>query len=253
MLNVMIVDDEERIRQGIDKILSKYPGQLRIVGLHGNGLEALLHISNLKPMELDVIITDIEMPVMDGLKLMEQAKSKMPHISIIVLSGYSDFEYARQSLRGGASDYLLKPMDKMEVFRLLDKCRQAKEARSESVKEAKIAANAVSSISEHGTVEQVKKLLEKEYNRTLDLSYIAHKIGFNASYISKLFSQGAGETITEHLNGLRIEKAKQFLLDHPGLKIYEIAYLVGYADKIYFQKLFKKMVGMTPKEYREQA
>jgi two-component system response regulator YesN len=253
MLNVMVVDDEERIRLGIEKILSKYPGQLRIVGLYENGFEAILDITNIKPGDLDVIITDIEMPVMNGLKFIEQAKHKMPDVFIIVLSGYSDFEYARQSLRDGASDYLLKPMDKSEVFRLLDRCEQTKKTISDTDIKTDAPPKAASTSSEPGTIEQIKMILEKEYKRAFDLNYIADKIGFNASYISKLFSQGTGETITEYLNWLRMEKAKQFLLDHPNLKVYEVAYLVGYADKIYFQKLFKKKVGMTPNEYREKT
>ncbi|MBW7453389.1 response regulator [Paenibacillus sepulcri] len=251
MLNVMVVDDEERIRIGIEKILSKYPGELHIAGSYSNGLEALVGMSEMKQGELDVIITDIEMPVMDGLKFIEQAKFKMPETFIIVLSGYNDFEYARQSLRGGAADYLLKPMDKSEVFRLLGLCEQKKQAaRGDSDKRIPSPGYAASGI-ENGAVEQIKRLIEKEYNRNLELKYIAQKVGFNASYLSKIFSLGTGETITDYINRVRIDKAKQFLLDHPGLKVYEIAHLAGYGDKIYFQKLFKKMTGLTPREFRD--
>lgn len=252
MLNVMVVDDEEHIRHGIVKILSKYPGELRIAGAYANGFEALLGLSEMKPDELDVIITDIEMPVMDGLTFIEQAKSKMPDLVIIMLSGYDDFEYARQSMRSGATDYLLKPMDKGEVFRLLNRCEEKKRAVGESLPGNGSEAAADSTSGENGTVRKVRMLLEKEYKRAIDLNYIANKVGFNASYISKVFSQGTGETITDYLNRVRIEKAKQFLQDHPGLKVYEIAHLAGYGDKIYFQKLFKKTVGMTPNEYRER-
>ena len=250
MLNLMIVDDEEHIRQGIDKILSKYSGELRVVGLHANGLEALVHISGMQPDELDVIITDIEMPVMDGLSFIEQAKRKMPNVFAIILTGYNDFEYARQSLRVGAADYLLKPMDKNELFRLLNRCEQGKKGEGEG-RGGPVQAAADASTGENGVVEKIRKLLEKEYNRELDLKYIANKIGYNASYISKVFSREAGETITDYMNRIRLKKAKQFLLDHPDLKVYEIAHLSGYPDKIYFQKLFKKTVGLTPREYRE--
>ncbi|MFC5404170.1 response regulator [Cohnella soli] len=246
MLNVMVVDDEQSIREGIVKILSKYPGELAVEGTYANGLDAMVRIAQMEPGELDVIITDIEMPVMDGLKFIEQAKRKMPDVSVVMLSGYNDFEYARQSMRSGAADYLLKPMDKVEVFRLLDSFALKKRAaEGEQTKTPPPSEG-------NGVVEQVRKLLEKEYYRPIDLPYIAKKIGFNASYISSVFSRETGETITDCLNRLRIEKAKQFLLDHPHLKVYEIAYQVGYGDKIYFQKLFKKIVGSTPVEYRER-
>lgn len=248
----MIVDDEQSIREGIVKILSKYPGGLQVAGAYANGFDAMVRIAQMEPGELDVIITDIEMPVMDGLKFIEQAKRKMPDVSVVMLSGYNDFEYARQSMRSGAADYLLKPMDKVEVFRLLDSFAEKKRAAVEGADKTRTSAAAEPAVYETSAVEQVRKLLEKEYNRPIDLPYIAKKVGFNASYISKLFSRETGETITDCLNRLRIEKAKQFLLDHPGLKVYEIAHLVGYGDKIYFQKLFKKTVGLTPVEYRER-
>lgn len=252
MLKVMVVDDEEQIRLGIAKILSKYPGGVEIAGQHANGLEALLQVSGMGPAELDVIITDIEMPIMDGLKFIEQAKNKLPDVCVIMLSGYNDFEYARRSLRAGAADYLLKPMDKVEVFRLLDRCAQSKQISAGQIGAASPAASGGAPMPAEGltTVERIRQLIDHEYNRDIDLKYIADKIGFNASYISKLFSKERGETIIDYLNRVRIDKAKQFLRDHPGLKVYEIAHIVGYGDKVYFQKLFKRMVGLTPLEYR---
>ncbi|MCD9020282.1 response regulator [Cohnella silvisoli] len=250
MLKVMVIDDEEHIRQGIVKILSKYPGELEIAGQHANGLEALLQIAGMDAGDLDLILTDIEMPMMNGLDFIEQAKSKLPDLSIIMLSGYNDFEYARRAMRAGAADYLLKPMDKVEVFRLLAQCEERKLTAGGSEQAKGSAASTAVPVGEKTTVERIRKLIEQEYNREIDLKYIADKVGFNASYISKIFSRETGETITDCLNRVRIAKAKQFLRDHPGLKVYEIAHSVGYGDKIYFQKLFKRMVGVTPLEYR---
>ncbi|MDG0812643.1 response regulator transcription factor [Cohnella rhizosphaerae] len=252
MLKVMIVDDEEHIRLGIAKILSRYPGGLEIAGQHANGLEAMLRLSDMGPDDLDVIITDIEMPMMDGLRFIEQAKAKLPEVSIVMLSGYNDFEYARQAMRAGAADYLLKPMDKVEVFKLLDRFAAQKRERRGIADDAEPtrAAGAVAPAESVSTADRICRLIDQEYNKEIDLSYIADKVGFNASYISKLFSRERGETITDYLNRVRIDKAKQFLRDHPSLKVYEIAHIVGYGDKIYFQKLFKRTVGVTPNEYR---
>ncbi|RKP56073.1 response regulator [Cohnella endophytica] len=254
MLKVMVIDDEEQIRHGIVKILSRYPGQLEVAGQHANGLEAMLQLSGMEAGDLDVILTDIEMPMMNGLDFIERAKSSLPHLCIIVLSGYNDFEYARKAMRAGAADYLLKPMDKVEVFRMLSRIEETKSASSKAGPPTEVSPAApVQSNSEKTTAERIRKLIEQDYSREIDLKYIADKIGFNASYISKLFSRETGETITDCLNKVRIAKAKQFLKDHPGLKVYEIAHSVGYGDKIYFQKLFKRMVGVTPLEYRTGA
>ncbi len=171
-----------------------------------------------------------------------------------ILSGYNDFEYARRAMRAGATDYLLKPIDKVEVFRLLDRCAARKPTATGTAGEGAAAPTAAAPRpAENATTERIRKLIDQSYHRDIDLTYIADQVGFNASYISKLFSRERGETITDYLNRVRIGKAKQFLRDHPGLKVYEIAHLVGYGDKIYFQKLFKRMVGMTPLEYRMGA
>lgn len=192
----------------------------------------MLQLSGMGPDDLDVIVTDIEMPMMDGLRFIEQAKEKLPNVVIIMLSGYNDFEYARRALRAGATDYLLKPMDKVEVFKLLDRCAEAKQAAERDAGAA--AAPAPHSLGA-ATADRICKLIDREYNRDIDLPYIADKVGFNASYISKLFSREKGETITDYLNRVRMDKAKMLLRDHPGLKVYEIAHLVGYGDKIYFR------------------
>jgi len=263
MLKVMVVDDEEHIRHGIVKILSRYPGGLEIAGQHANGLEAMLQISGMEEGDLDLILTDIEMPMMNGLDFIAQAKTRLPDLWVIMLSGYNDFEYARKAMRAGAADYLLKPMDKVEVFKLLDKCAEKKLALSKEITSKETAAGtsalattpapASAPAGDNTTVERIRKLLGHEYGREIDLKYIADQIGLNPSYISKVFSRDTGETITDCLNGIRMEKAKQFLRDYPALKVYEVAHSVGYGDKIYFQKLFKRMVGVTPLEYRAGA
>lgn len=248
MLKLMIVEDEDRIRIGIEKILSSFEGGVSVIGSHRNGLDASLQISDLKPGELDVLITDIEMPVMNGLKLIEHAKAKMPDLSVIVLSGYDDFEYARQALRFGVEDYLLKPMDKAEAFQLLRRIqerRAIRDGREQPEPEKTQPPRSVDLL--------VKQLLDKEYHLPFDLTRISEQIGFSPSYTSRMFKQLTDLTITEYLNRLRIEKAKQFLKDHPHLKVYEVAHLVGFQDQMYFQKMFKKLCGMTPKQYKEQG
>lgn len=248
MLKLMIVEDEDRIRIGIEKILSSFEGGVSVIGSHRNGLDASLQISDLKPGELDVLITDIEMPVMNGLKLIEHAKAKMPDLSVIVLSGYDDFEYARQALRFGVEDYLLKPMDKAEAFQLLRRIQERRAIRDGREQPEPEKAQPPRSVDL-----LVKQLLDKEYHLPFDLTRISEQIGFSPSYTSRMFKQLTDLTITEYLNRLRIEKAKQFLKDHPHLKVYEVAHLVGFQDQMYFQKMFKKLCGMTPKQYKEQG
>ncbi|HZG55044.1 helix-turn-helix domain-containing protein [Paenibacillus sp.] len=245
-LKVMVVDDEQRIRKGIEAVLKRSPLEIEIVGSYSNGREALTHVIAMEPGDLDVLITDIEMPFMDGLSLIEHVRKRLPELQTIVLSGYSEFEYARKAFRLGVTDYLLKPVEKSQLFRLLEACgKKPPQPEAADAAEEGPGGNTL--------VAQIHRLLEQEYANRLDLKRLATAIGFSPSYISHQFSQKTGETITDYLNRLRIEKAKRFLLDHPDLKMYEVAQTVGYADAIYFHKMFKKLTGITPREFKERG
>lgn len=111
MIKVMIADDEEVIRRGLEKITSRMDLEVEVIGSYGNGQEAWGHLSKLAPEDIDLLITDIKMPRMDGFKLIEEARGHMKNLSIAVLSGFSEFDYARRAMRHGALDYLLKPIE----------------------------------------------------------------------------------------------------------------------------------------------
>ncbi|MFD1175512.1 response regulator [Paenibacillus puldeungensis] len=116
MLRIVIVDDEASIREGLGKIIGKESWRFVVAGLFANGQQILDFMNE---EEIDVIITDIRMPVLDGLELIKQVKSCRPEIRCIMMSGFTDFEYARQALRYSAVDYLLKPINKKQLFHLL--------------------------------------------------------------------------------------------------------------------------------------
>ena len=106
-MRFVVVEDEIRIREGLRKLLMKLNPENRIVGEAQNGEEGLELIRREKP---DVIITDVRMPYMDGLKMLEQLYAQGCSAKTIVLSAYSEFEYARTAMRMGVTEYLLKPI-----------------------------------------------------------------------------------------------------------------------------------------------
>ncbi|CAH1205740.1 putative response regulatory protein [Paenibacillus auburnensis] len=247
MIRVMIADDEEVIRRGLEKITSRMDLEVEVIGSHGNGLEAWNQLSALTEEDIDLLITDIKMPRMDGFKLIEEARGHMKNLPIAVLSGFSDFDYARRAMRFGALDYLLKPIEKSQLYELLKRVEENKKLKAAEPQQEAVQA---SEGGEHYVVEQTKSILEKEYNHNFELERLAETVGMNASYISRLFKYKTGQTITEYLIGIRIAKAKELLTGRPDLKNYEIAEMVGYSDPVYFNKLFKKICGMTPKDYK---
>ncbi|GAB2568737.1 response regulator transcription factor [Gracilibacillus alcaliphilus] len=117
MNRIVLVDDEQFVRQGIMTLIDWSKINYQVVGEASNGEDAVEIILKQEP---DVVLTDIRMPVFDGLKLIQQVKkqaSKVP--KFIIISGYSDFEYAQQAVRLGVTDFILKPIDKQELETVL--------------------------------------------------------------------------------------------------------------------------------------
>jgi|GEM_PF-1345718 len=127
-MNVLIVDDQRLSRAGIVKMIAWEALGLRLAGECSNGYEALRMLDEL---DIDLVITDVRMPLLDGLGLIEQAKELYPNIAFLVISGYDDYAYVRKSIQLAVADYLLKPADADELNAqlelLIGKARSAQE------------------------------------------------------------------------------------------------------------------------------
>lgn len=106
-MRIVVVEDEIRIREGICNLLDKMFPQHEVIGSAVNGQEGLDLILDQKP---DLIITDVKMPVMDGLTMLSILSEKKIKSKAIVLSAYAEFTYAQQAIRWGVSEYLVKPL-----------------------------------------------------------------------------------------------------------------------------------------------
>lgn len=115
-MKIMIVDDEEKIRLGLSKLIIKASPHYEIIGIYASGAECLEGLKQMKP---DVVITDIKMSGMTGLELAKTIKHLYSDTKCVILSGYGEFEYARSAITSGVSGYLLKPVDKQELYQLL--------------------------------------------------------------------------------------------------------------------------------------
>ena len=107
-LNVLLVDDEIIIRQGFIKLFDWQAHDCQVIGQASDGLEALSKIDELKP---DIVIMDINIPIMNGLKVIELSRIKHPDTAFVIVSGYDDFSYCRQALKLKITDYILKPVN----------------------------------------------------------------------------------------------------------------------------------------------
>ncbi len=121
MYKLVIVDDKTDIIQGIKTIGKWREYGIEVVGWAYNGQDALKLIEELRP---EIVITDIRMPVMDGLKFTEQVKKEYPEIKVIILSGYDEFSYAQQALKFGAEEYLLKPVAIEQLHEVVSRIKE---------------------------------------------------------------------------------------------------------------------------------
>lgn len=239
MIDVIIVDDERLIRQGIARGINWSQIKCRVVALAENGQEGLSLICKHKP---GLVITDIRMPLLSGLDMIKQAKEHVPDTDYIVLSGYDDFSYARKAIGCGVLDYLLKPIDEEELE------KKIKDYIIEKKKECRHCGNPL--------VDRILEYTEYNFqNRQLSLAWLCENLIYkNTDYVGRLFKKHTGISFQTHLNRKRIDQACVLLKDKNLKKIYEISEDCGFPpDGQYFSTQFKSVMGMTPRQYADQS
>ena len=240
-LRVLLVDDEIMIREGFKRLFDWEAHDCEVVGEAADGMEALAQIDALRP---DIVIMDINIPIMSGLKVIQVSRIKHPKIAYVIVSGYDDFSYCQQALRLQITDYILKPVDYEEFGICIDNLKI-------SLYEQRMA-------EEHEPKEQgerviigITRYLQEHLEEEVSLSVLAERFHLNPQYISQLFKNEIGVGFLAYLTNIRMEKAKKLLLS-TSFPIAEIAQKTGYGDYRVFTKVFKKAEGITPSQYRRE-
>lgn len=236
-LNVLLVDDEIIIRQGFIKLFDWQTHDCQVIGQASDGLEALSKIDELKP---DIVIMDINIPIMNGLKVIELSRIKHPDTAFVIVSGYDDFSYCRQALKLKITDYILKPVNYEEFGNCID---NLKISLFESKKENK------DSQQKDRMIVSITKYLQNHLQEDVSLNVLAQEFHLNAQYISQLFKSEIGVGFLTYLTNIRIEHAKKLLLSTDDA-ISDISDQCGYNDYRVFTKVFKKKEGITPSQFR---
>jgi len=240
-MKIAIIDDESIIRHAVATVINNCKNNdWEVVGLCSNGKEALKLLS---ATHIDVIISDIKMPDMDGIELL-RALAYRDDIFVIFLSGYDEFEYAQYAVRYGAVDYILKPMNPGYIISVLEKCYEKIRGNNNDKVQGTLQYEGDSKV-----IGQAIKFISQNYSKKLSLSVISGRFFLNPQYFSKLFKQETGVNYIEYLKNTRIENAKRIMDANTHLKIYEISLMVGYENPKYFCKLFKELCDITPQEY----
>lgn len=190
----------------------------------------------------DLIITDIRMPGMTGLELIQKVRSQHLNCEFIIVSGYNDFAYAKEAIAYGVTGYCLKPLDPAETAACLERARTALNRRSVLPSDSAYIDD---------TFERILNHMNTHFPEKLSLKSLAAAFDLNPNYCCTLFTKYLGKTFSQHLTELRITEA-QSLLKTTAHSLEKIAQMVGYNDYFYFSKVFKKQCSYSPKEYRRQ-
>ena len=244
IFSVVVVEDEKLIAKNIAKNIEMVNMNFRVISIESNGEDALSFIKQQTP---NVIFTDIQMPVMDGIELIKQIAEYNNYIKCVILSGHDDFAYAKAAINYGAFAYLLKPVDLDELSNILKKLEITFISTHEMFKSVQKSP----SYSSEEIANLIKKYIEQNYHKPIDLNSIADHFSFSSSYLTKIFLKYTKITPSKYILNYRINIAKQLLGDS-SLSVNMVANMVGYTDPFHFSKSFKQVVGVSPAGYREK-
>lgn len=237
-LRVLLVDDEIMIREGFKKLFDWDAHDCEVVGEAADGMEALTGIDTLKP---DLVIMDINIPIINGLKVIQMSRIKYPEMAFVIVSGYDDFSYCREALRLQITDYILKPVNYDEFGNCIDNLRISLFENTVRKEEG---------ISEEQPILRIVRYMQEHLSEEISLTVLADQFHLSAQYISQLFKNEIGVNFLAYLTNIRMELAKKLLLS-TSLSIAEISDKTGYSDYRVFTKVFKKTEGVTPSQYRQ--
>jgi len=230
---VLVVDDNPKVKYSLEIGLPQY----QVVG-KSNAEEALRFLD--QPNEVDVVILDVRMEGMSGLDLLKQIKNKRPLLPVMILTGYGTRETLVEALRERADDFLDKPFN---IAELRDKLQKLLEVAQR---------HQMNSGTLQSPINRIIQFIQRNCLQDLALEQAAKVVSMSPKYLSRKFKEQTGKSFTEFRVGLRMEHAKS-LLSSTCLNVNQIAENIGYENPESFMKMFKKISGSTPSEYRECA
>lgn len=258
MFKVLIIEDEEIIRKGLKYTVDWLRLECVVVGEAENGKEGMDRIKELEP---DIVLLDINMPMMNGLELLE-ATADDYLFSTIIISGYDDFAYAKKAIKYGVEMYLLKPVDHHKLNEAIEKAKQSIKVkkRYQLIKSQLLEADEVVVLdlnlwNEHKHISSpmmtVIQFIEENYNGKITMNDLVDETGMSATYLNNSMKEMTSYTLNEFLNRYRVQKAIEIIKESDE-KISTIALDVGFSSYRYFVKVFKRYTNSLPSDFNVQ-
>lgn len=255
MINrVLIVDDDATERDGIEFLLARLGADCEIVKAC-NGADALERYDR---EHFDIVITDIKMPLMNGIELCRNIRQRSAETVLVVLSAYGDFEYTQKAIQLRVDDYLLKPISVEEfnnvmgnALSLAQRGRRAAAAAPETgISEYR--QECLHTEADSRIVYEVMRCVEEHYMENIGLEWAAAQVELSPGYLSGFFKRAIGKSFTQYLIGVRMEKARELLIQ-TNMRVADVGTAVGYTNASYFCLQFRKFYGATPNQIRQRG
>jgi len=243
MLKILLVEDEDLIRRGLHFQMDWTAMGCVVVDEASSGEEGLEKIGRLCP---DVVITDVRMQDMDGLEMLERGL-ELHQFDAIIISGYGEFSYAQQAIRLGVSEYLLKPVDFNVLRASIQKIvvRRQQKDLVQRQPDIPLAPDVDPGTVTNQYAAEMLRYIQEHYAERISLTDLSQRLNISCTHLNAKFKAELGYTFHDFLNYYRITRAVE-LQKQGGLKLYEIAEMVGFSDYKYFNKVYKKYVGYPP-------
>lgn len=272
MERILIAEDELIERMVLKKTLEKRLGSQYEILEAENGTQAL---EIFRSTDIHIVILDIEMPGIKGIQVAEIMRKEKQGFCIIFLTAYDKFEYAKKAIAVRAIDYLLKPYSERELLSVVDEAIRLVEKYEKMHTETELEAEPLEldlslmeeycqgNINDKGTEEislsrlnvlvtMIEEYIKKNFMNDISMQDAARAVNYSDAYFSKMFKQQYGLNFTAYLAEYRMEEAKK-LLRQPTVSVKDIGVRVGYPDSNYFARVFRRMHGLSPSEYRMEC
>lgn len=233
MKKIVFIDDEVLIVEGLKRIIDWESYGISFAGYAQNAYDGIKLVEKVNP---DIIISDICMHGMSGLDMVEELNKKGYNGSVILLSGFQEFEYAKRAIENRVYRYLLKPIDVEELKAAIESIQKESETEKED-------------FNEKDRMNEIVAYIDGRFHQNIQLSDLAKKYHFDVTYLSKLLKQKLGMNYIDYITKLRINTAKKYI-EETDWSFEKIFGYVGYNDVRRFREMFKKFVGMTPSDYK---
>jgi len=251
---LLIAEDVCAERTALCHVIRKHLGESLTIFEAIDGCEALELYQREIP---DIVLLNIEMPGLSGLEVARKIRETNITCAIFFISDFDNFSYAKQAIELRALDYILKPFDEDALIHTLTDVIHYLGQLETIIREIPMSLYPgipkTDDIPECTRLSLVRKdinnFIETHYMEELSMKNAARAMNYSDAYFCKLFKQCFHMNFSSYLNEYRIEKAKA-MIENSRVNVKEVGRACGYTDPNYFSRVFKKLTGQTPTEYR---